>query len=102
MLDTAPSGRHRGATRYNPWSELSTIVKSAGQNGVKATAVLAASGGLAATFALPAQAQPRADVAAASEAATFALVEAAPCAPTGPAWWWVRLAVQHRGLQQQG
>ena len=78
MLDTAPSGRHRGATRYNPWSELSTIVKSAGQNGVKATAVLAASGGLAATFALPAQAQPRADVAAAAEAAT------APAAPAAP------------------
>ena len=78
MLDTAPSGRHRGATRYNPWSELSTIVKSAGQNGVKATAVLAASGGLAATFALPAQAQPRADVAAASEAATAPAAAAAP------------------------
>ncbi|HQV84181.1 MAG TPA: C40 family peptidase, partial [Ornithinibacter sp.] len=80
MLDTAPSGRHRGATRYNPWSELSTIVKSAGQNGVKATAVLAASGGLAATFALPAQAQPRADVAAASEAATAPAAAAAPVA----------------------
>ena len=68
MLDTAISGRHRGAARYNPWSELSTIVRSAGQNGVKATAVLAASGGLVATFALPAQAEPRADAAAAAEA----------------------------------
>lgn len=59
MLDTATTGRHRGSARYNPFSELSTIVRSAGQNGVKATAVLAASGGLVATFALPAQAEPR-------------------------------------------
>ena len=70
VLHTAPSGRHRGSTRYNPWSELSTIVKSAGQNSVKATAVLAASGGLVATFALPAQAEPsRARVTAPSSAA---------------------------------
>ena len=72
MLDTATSGRHRGAARYNPWSELSTIVRSASQNGVKATAVLAASGGLVATFALPAQAEPRADAAAAAGAAACA------------------------------
>lgn len=69
MLDTATSGRHRGASRYNPLSELSTIVKSAGQNGVKATAVLAASGGLVATFALPAQAETRAAATPVAEAA---------------------------------
>jgi len=80
VLDTAISGRHRGAARYNPWSELSTIVKSAGQNGVKATAVLAASGGLVATFALPAQAEPRADAAAAAEAAAAPAAVAAPVA----------------------
>ena len=80
MLDTAISGRHRGAARYNPWSELSTIVRSAGQNGVKATAVLAASGGLVATFALPAQAEPRADAAAAAEAAAAPAAVAAPVA----------------------
>ena len=80
MLDTATSGRHRGAARYNPWSELSTIVRSAGQNGVKATAVLAASGGLVATFALPAQAEPRADAAAAAEAAAAPAAVAAPVA----------------------
>lgn len=79
MLHTAPSGRHRGSTRYNPWSELSTIVKSAGQNSVKATAVLAASGGLVATFALPAQAEPSA-AAAAPEAAAAPAAVAAPVA----------------------
>ena len=80
MLDTATSGRHRGAARYNPWSELSTIVRSASQNGVKATAVLAASGGLVATFALPAQAEPRADAAAAAGAAAAPAAVAAPVA----------------------
>ena len=76
MLDTATSGRHRGASRYNPWSELSTIVKSAGQNGVKATAVLAASGGLVATFALPAQAETRAAATPVAEAVKAPLASA--------------------------
>ena len=84
MLDTATSGRHRGASRYNPWSELSTIVKSAGQNGVKATAVLAASGGLVATFALPAQAETRTAAAPVAEAAK-APVALAPGAAMAPA-----------------
>ncbi len=56
MVDDTRPGRHREAARYNPAAELSTIVKSAGQTSVKASAVLAASGGLVATFALPAQA----------------------------------------------
>jgi cell wall-associated NlpC family hydrolase len=87
VLDTATSGRHRGAARYNPWSELSTVVRSAGQNGVKATAVLAASGGLVATFALPAQAETRAVAAPAAAApaeaaqAPGALASAATLAP---------------------
>ena len=60
MLDDTRSGRHRNAARYNPVAELSTIVKSAGETSVKASAVLAASGGLVAAFALPAQAAPAA------------------------------------------
>ena len=56
MVDDIRSGRHRNAARYNPVAELSTIVKSAGETSVKASAVLAASGGLVAAFALPAQA----------------------------------------------
>ena len=59
MVDHTRSGRHRNATRYNPVAELSTIVKSAGETSVKASAVLAASGGLVAAFALPAQAANR-------------------------------------------
>jgi cell wall-associated NlpC family hydrolase len=58
VVDDTRSGRHRNATRYNPVAELSTIVKSAGETSVKASAVLAASGGLVAAFALPAQAAP--------------------------------------------
>ncbi len=58
MVDDTRSGRHRNAVRYNPVAELSTIVKSAGETSVKASAVLAASGGLVAAFALPAQAAP--------------------------------------------
>ncbi len=58
MHDTTRSGRHRGPARYNPAAELSTIARSAGQTGVKVSAVLAASGGLVAAFALPAQAAP--------------------------------------------
>jgi cell wall-associated NlpC family hydrolase len=56
VVDDIRSGRHRNAARYNPVAELSTIVKSAGETSVKASAVLAASGGLVAAFALPAQA----------------------------------------------
>ena len=58
MVNDTRSGRHRDAVRYNPVAELSTIVKSAGETSVKASAVLAASGGLVAAFALPAQAAP--------------------------------------------
>ncbi|QKE82564.1 C40 family peptidase [Arthrobacter sp. NEB 688] len=49
-------GRHRQPARYNPVSELSSIVRAAGETGARASAVLAASGGLVATFALPAHA----------------------------------------------
>ncbi|WP_299445724.1 C40 family peptidase [uncultured Phycicoccus sp.] len=51
-----PVGRHRPAARYSPLAELSFIVRTAGENGVRASAVLAASGGLVAAVALPAQA----------------------------------------------
>ena len=60
MVNDTRNGRHRASVRYNPAAELTTIVRSAGETGVKASAVLAASGGLVATFALPAQASPNA------------------------------------------
>ncbi|MDT0213188.1 C40 family peptidase [Rothia sp. ARF10] len=52
------SGRHRAPGRHNPVAELSTIASRAGATGAKASAVLAASGGLVAAFALPASAAP--------------------------------------------
>ena len=69
MADHTRSGRHRSATRYNPVAEISSIVKSAGETGVRASAVLAASGGLVATFALPAQAAPASQAPAAAQSA---------------------------------
>ena len=81
MVDDTRRGRHRDAARYNPAAELSTIVKSAGQTSVKASAVLAASGGLVATFALPAQAAvPQATASGTTAAA--APPQAAPVALT--------------------
>lgn len=77
MVDDSLRGRHRAAARYNPAAELSTIVRSAGQTGVKASAVLAASGGLVATFALPANAAPSRATAGAT-ASALQPAEAAP------------------------
>lgn len=50
------SGRHRAPGKFNPVSELSDIVACAAQPAVKTSAVIAASGGLVASFALPASA----------------------------------------------
>ena len=50
------SGRHRAPGRYNPVSEISGIVAKSAQPAVKTSAVIAASGGLVASFALPASA----------------------------------------------
>ena len=86
MVDDTRSGRHRNAVRYNPVAELSTIVKSAGETSVKASAVLAASGGLVAAFALPAQAAPAhraastTTTAAAAPGAEVSTTTAAPAA----------------------
>ncbi|MBT9255073.1 C40 family peptidase [Phycicoccus sp. MAQZ13P-2] len=70
-------GRHRQAARYNPVSELSTIVKAAGETGARVSAVLAASGGLVATFALPAHAAGARTEAAATHSTTTAAAPAA-------------------------
>ena len=73
-------GRHRAATRYSPVAELTTIVRSAGQTGVKASAVLAASGGLAASFALPASAAAHQPTEAFTTSAAAPATKAAPVA----------------------
>ncbi|KAB7741380.1 NlpC/P60 family protein [Nostocoides sp. F2B08] len=49
-------GRHRTAGRYNPLSELSLIASRASSPAIKGSAVIAASGGLVAAFAIPANA----------------------------------------------
>ncbi|SDP41791.1 Cell wall-associated hydrolase, NlpC family [Pedococcus dokdonensis] len=69
------TGRHRAPGRFNPVSELSGIVASAAQPAVKTSAVIAASGGLVASFALPASA------ASASPAPAAAKRTAATVAP---------------------
>ena len=50
------AGRHRSPERYNPLSELKLIAKESAQPAVKGAAIVAASGGLVATFAQPAAA----------------------------------------------
>jgi cell wall-associated NlpC family hydrolase len=50
------AGRHRAPGRYNPVTEISGIVAKSAPTVVKTSAVVAASGGLVASFALPASA----------------------------------------------
>lgn len=70
-------GRHRTPGRYNPLSEFSLIVSRASSPALKTSAVLAASGGLVAAFAIPAnavgQAATAAPVAAPSDGSTALL-----------------------------
>lgn len=75
------SGRHRAPGRFNPVSELSGIVASAAQPAVKTSAVIAASGGLVASFALPASAASAAQAPAAKRSTT---APAAPVAVQAP------------------
>lgn len=55
MAQNVP-GRHRAPGRFNAISELKTIAKESAQPAVKGAAIVAASGGLVATFAGPASA----------------------------------------------
>ncbi len=73
------NGRHRTPGRHNPVSELSVIASRAGVTGAKASAVLAASGGLVAAFALPASATQ--DTAQKVATSAPAAPVAAPAAP---------------------
>jgi cell wall-associated NlpC family hydrolase len=75
------AGRHRRAVRHSPVAELSAIARSAGQSGIRLSAVLAASGGLVATFALPTQAPAHAVAAPSVRALTTAPAVVAPTAP---------------------
>lgn len=70
-------GRHRAAGRYNPVTEIGQIVGHAGTPIAKGTAVLAASGGLIAAIAVPAQA---ADSATVLDSAPAQATSSAPAA----------------------
>ena len=78
------AGRHRAPGRYNPVSEISGIVAKSAQPAVKTSAVVAASGGLVASFALPASAAPaapKADPTAATTSAPVAVKAPEAAAP---------------------
>jgi cell wall-associated NlpC family hydrolase len=72
-------GRHRAPGRFNPVSEIAGVVAKSASPAVKTSAVLAASSGLVASFALPAQAAPE------HVEGTTRSVSAAPAAVTAPA-----------------
>lgn len=75
------AGRHRAPGRFNPLSELSDIAAKAAEPAVKTSAVLAASGGLVAAFAIPAQAAPAEKPAGSPAAAPVAVKAPEAAAP---------------------
>ncbi|MHA7125358.1 C40 family peptidase [Janibacter indicus] len=74
-------GRHRAPERYNPLTEIGTVISQTGTPLAKGSAVLAASGGLVAAIAIPAQASTAAD----QVDATPVQAAAAPAAPAAAA-----------------
>ncbi len=76
-------GRHRAPGRFNPISELTLLAKETAQPAVKGAAIVAASGGLIATFASPASAAPSVDarVAARGRIRLPARLSSAPARP---------------------
>lgn len=75
------AGRHRAPGRFNPLSELSDIAAKTAEPAVKTSAVLAASGGLVAAFAIPAQAAPAEKTPSSPAAAPVAVKAPAAAAP---------------------
>jgi len=79
------SGRHRAQGRLNPVSSLSTAISRSAKPAAKASAVIVVSGGMAASFALPASAATLVTPASAkAPAATDVLAIAAPSAAQAP------------------
>ena len=83
MTEQASSGRHRTPGRYNPVSEITNVVSRVGEHGARVSAVLAASGGLVAAFAMPAEAAPVQTPVAAPAAAPQAAPALGVVAPSG-------------------
>jgi cell wall-associated NlpC family hydrolase len=77
------AGRHRAPGRYNPLSELTGLVAKSTRPFLKTSAVIATSGGLVASFALPASAGPLAR-SAHPASGTSASTTAAPVAVRAP------------------
>lgn len=77
-------GRHRAPERYNPLAEIGTVISQTGTPLAKGSAVLAASGGLVAAIAIPAQAAPAVEQADATPAAAAAPAAPAAAAVTAP------------------
>jgi cell wall-associated NlpC family hydrolase len=79
------SGRHRAPGRLNPASSLSTAISRSAKPAAKASAVIVVSGGMAASFALPASAATLVTPPSAkAPAATDVLAVAAPSASQAP------------------
>jgi cell wall-associated NlpC family hydrolase len=79
------SGRHRAQGRLNPVSSLSTAISRSAKPAAKASAVIVVSGGMAASFALPASAATLLTPASAkAPAATDVVAVAAPSAAQAP------------------
>jgi peptidoglycan DL-endopeptidase CwlO len=79
------SGRHRAPGRLNPVSSLSTAISRSAKPAAKASAVIVVSGGMVASFALPASADTLVtSVSAKAPAATDVLAVAAPSASQAP------------------
>ena len=77
------AGRHRAPGRFNPVAELTGIVAKSAQPAVKTSAIIAASGGLVASFALPASAATA--VRRGSTPTTTMCMSPSPRGYTGPA-----------------
>ena len=79
------SGRHRGPNRLNTASSLSAAIGRTAKPAAKASAVIAVSGGMVASFALPASAAPLTTVAkTTTPTVTETLAIAAPSAAQAP------------------
>jgi surface antigen len=80
-------GRHRAPGRHNPLNELKLLARESAQPAMKGAAVIAATGGLVATFANPASADTQTPQSGAVAAGVNpeAAVQAAPAAPAAVA-----------------
>ncbi|OFE16223.1 CHAP domain-containing protein [Humibacillus sp. DSM 29435] len=83
MTNPNVRGRHRAPGRHHPLTELKAIARESAQPAMKGAAVVAAAGGLVATFATPAGA----DTLTAADTNVAVAAVAAPAAPAvvGPA-----------------